>query len=64
MPVFVSLPHFHGADPVYQAQFGAGSLRPDPERHSAHMVLQAATSIPLEVTMRLQINLQVQVSTI
>ena len=59
MPVFVSLPHFQGADPAYQEQFAPGSLVPDAARHSAHMVLQAETSIPLEVAMRLQIILQV-----
>jgi hypothetical protein len=60
MPVFVSLPHFHGADPAYLGQFVAGSLAPHADRHSTHMVLQKDTSIPLQVAMRLQIMLQVQ----
>jgi CD36 family len=60
MPVFVSLPHFHGADPAYLEQFAAGSLAPNVDRHSTHMVLQKETSIPLEVAMRLQIILQVK----
>ena len=48
-----------GADPVYLNQFAAGSLQPDPMRHSAHINLQTDTGIPLGVTMRLQIIIQV-----
>ncbi len=48
-----------GADPVYLNQFYPGSLRPDPVRHSAHIVLQTDTGVPLEIAMRLQIILQV-----
>jgi hypothetical protein len=49
-----------GADPVYLNQFYPDSLRPDPVRHSAHIVLQTDTGIPLEIAMRLQIILQVK----
>jgi hypothetical protein len=49
-----------GADPVYLNQLSPDSLRPDPVRHSAHIVLQTDTSIPLEIAMRLQIILQVK----
>jgi CD36 family len=60
IPIFVSQPHFHGADPAYLKQFVGGSLAPTADRHSTHMVLQKETSIPLEVAMRLQIILQVK----
>lgn len=59
LPVFVSLPHFLDADPSYLKQFQPGSLNPDPEQHSAYMILQPDTSIPVQVKMRLQIILQV-----
>jgi len=60
MPVFISLPHFHGADPVYQDQFQPGSLNPDEEKHSASMTYQLNVSIPVEVKMRLQIAMQMR----
>jgi hypothetical protein len=60
MPVFVSLPHFLGADPVYLDQFQPGSMNPDPEKHSASMTYQLNVSIPVEVKMRLQIMMQIR----
>eukprot|EP00088_Acartia_fossae_P060383 TRINITY_DN72290_c0_g1_i1.p1 TRINITY_DN72290_c0_g1~~TRINITY_DN72290_c0_g1_i1.p1 ORF type:complete len:171 (-),score=46.31 TRINITY_DN72290_c0_g1_i1:188-700(-) len=60
MPVFVSLPHFHGADPVYLDMFQPGSLSPHEDRHSASMTYQLDVSIPVEVKMRLQIMMQMR----
>ena len=59
MPVFVSLPHFYGADPVYLDQYKEGSMKPNGEKHEASMTYQLDTSIPVEVRMRLQIMMQV-----
>jgi len=55
-PAFVSRPHFHGADPFYKDQFQYG-IFPDPARHDSHFMVEPRTSIPLEVSMRLQINI-------
>jgi len=60
LPVFVSLPHFLDADPVYLDQFTAGSMNPDPEKHSAAMIMQDDTSIPIEIQMRLQIIMHIR----
>eukprot|EP00088_Acartia_fossae_P054752 TRINITY_DN6317_c0_g1_i2.p1 TRINITY_DN6317_c0_g1~~TRINITY_DN6317_c0_g1_i2.p1 ORF type:complete len:491 (+),score=72.64 TRINITY_DN6317_c0_g1_i2:88-1560(+) len=60
LPVFVSLPHFLDADPSYRDQFEEGSFQPDSEKHSAYMVFQSNTSIPLQIRMRLQIILQLR----
>ena len=40
----------------------AGSLKPDPEKHSASMTYQLNVSIPVEVRMRLQIMMQVSLN--
>jgi len=59
LKTFVSLPHFHGADPFFVNQFHEGSLQPNQTQHSASISLQEGTSIPTEVLMRLQIVLQI-----
>jgi len=60
LPVFVSLPHFLGGDSELLDMFREGSLSPDPAKHSAHMVFQSNTSIPLQIRMRMQIILQLR----
>jgi len=60
LPVFVSLPHFHGADPYFANQFVEGTFSPSEKDHGAAMVLQTNTSIPLLVQMRLQIIMQIR----
>ena len=41
-PQYVSLPHFYQADPALLSQFHPDSeLKPDEQRHSSHIVLQA-----------------------
>ena len=49
MKTFVSLPHFHGADPFFIEQFKEGSLHPSSSKHSASITVQESTSIPTEV---------------
>lgn len=60
LPVFVSLPHFLGADPSFMDMFREGSLSPDASKHSAYMVLQSNTSIPVQIRMRMQIMMQLR----
>jgi len=60
LPVFVSLPHFLDADPSYLDQFQEGSLSPDTEKHSAAMIMQDNTSIPIRIQMRLQIIMHIR----
>ena len=55
-PTFVSRPHFYLADPSYLHQFQYG-LSPDPERHNSVFWLEAMSSIPLKVNIRLQLNI-------
>jgi len=58
LKTFVSLPHFHGADPFFIDQFKQGSFNSSSSKHSASITVQESTSIPTEVLMRLQIILQ------
>merc|ERR1712241_1640631 len=55
-PTFVSRPHFYLADESYLQQFQYG-LRPDPEKHNSVFWLEAMSSIPLKVNIRLQLNI-------
>ena len=55
-PAFVSLPHFHQADPSYLRQFQYG-LSPDAARHESSFWVEPKSSIPVKVTMRLQLNI-------
>ena len=57
-PAYVSLPHFYLADAALLDQFHPDSdLRPSQEHHSAHLSLMPVQGIPLEVAIRLQINI-------
>lgn len=55
-PAFISRPHFLGADPFYLDQFQYG-IHPDPERHESSFLIEPKSSIPLKVSMKLQINI-------
>jgi len=57
-PAFVSRPHFMLADPFYLEQFQSG-ISPDVSRHESEIVLEPTSSIPLKVSIRLQINILV-----
>lgn len=55
-PAFVSRPHFYNADRFYVDQFQYG-IKPDAERHESHFLIEPKSSIPLEVSMKLQLNI-------
>lgn len=57
-PAYVSLPHFYLADPALLDQFHPDSdLHPNPTDHSAHLTLMPKQGIPLDVAIRMQINI-------
>ncbi|XP_069071481.1 scavenger receptor class B member 1 isoform X2 [Pleurodeles waltl] len=54
-PVFMSLPHFYSADPVFtQAVEG---LHPSASQHSMFLDLHPLTGIPMNVSIKMQLNL-------
>ena len=54
---YVSLPHFHLADPALLDQFDPESdLAPRDEEHSSYLSILPRQGIPLEVAIRMQIN--------
>merc|ERR1712080_19308 len=56
-PSYVSLPHFYKADPTLLDQFHPDSdLHPTEEKHSSYITMMPKEAIPLEVAIRLQIN--------
>ena len=55
-PAFVSRPHFHLADPFYRDQFQFG-LEADPSLHDSSIWVEPASSIPVKVEVRLQLNI-------
>ena len=59
-PMFLSQPHFFQADPAYLSQFANGSLKPDPNKHQTYFVIDPVSGVPLEMAIRLQINVPVQ----
>ena len=55
---YVSFPHFYMADPILLDQFDERSdLNPNEEEHSAYLSLMPKQGIPLEVAIRMQINI-------
>lgn len=78
-PLFISFPHFYGADPYFISKFHPDSdFAPSKEKHASRMVLLPVSSficrykakwlnlyhfqkmgIPMEVTMRFQINMRI-----
>lgn len=61
-PVFVSLPHFHRADPSLRER--VVGLNPDEELHDFAITLEPTTGIPLKVSARLQVNVLLEPSKI
>uniref|UniRef100_A0A182W0M9 Scavenger receptor class B n=1 Tax=Anopheles minimus TaxID=112268 RepID=A0A182W0M9_9DIPT len=57
-PVFVSFPHYYGADPFYLDQ--VEGLNPSKEKHQFYMSLEPTTSVPLDVAARLQLNIMIE----
>jgi len=59
-PIYYSFPHFYGADQFYLDQFDEKSeLEPSMEKHRSSMLIEPATNVPLQIDVRLQLNLQV-----
>ena len=54
-PVFVSRPHFYLADPFYRNQFQQG-IEPIQGFHDSFFRIEPSSSIPVEVKMKLQLN--------
>lgn len=61
-PGFISLPHFHKADPVLRENFHG--LNPKDEEHNFYITLEPTTGIPIEVAARLQVNMLLHSSNI
>ncbi|XP_058824764.1 protein peste [Topomyia yanbarensis] len=57
-PVFMSFPHFYGADEYYLNQ--VEGLSPDRSKHQFYMTMEPTTGIPLDVAARLQLNILVE----
>lgn len=55
-PAFVSLPHFYGADPIYLSM--VEGLHPERDKHETFITLEPRTAAPLEVSVRLQLNIR------
>ena len=57
-PSYVSFPHFYLADPALLDQFHPdSSLHPNKEQHASFLTLMPQQGIPLEVAIRIQINI-------
>jgi len=54
-PAYISRPHFHLADPIYQDQFQFG-VTPRVGDHDSTFWIEPLSSIPLKVEMRMQLN--------
>jgi len=60
-PIYLSFPHFYGADNFYLDQFSPDSdLKPDPEMHSSKMTLDPVLSVLGKFQLGLQLNVQLQ----
>ncbi|KAF2882140.1 hypothetical protein ILUMI_24021, partial [Ignelater luminosus] len=57
LPIFASLPHFYGADPVYLDS--VEGLHPDRDKHEVYIILEPETSLLLKASIAVQINLLV-----
>lgn len=53
-PNYISLPHFYKADPYYLEN--VEGLKPIPEKHEFHLIIEPMTGLPLELLPRFQIN--------
>ncbi|XP_055642568.1 protein peste [Toxorhynchites rutilus septentrionalis] len=57
-PVFMSFPHYYGADEYYLKQ--VEGLSPDKSKHQFYMTMEPTTGIPLEVAARFQLNILIE----
>lgn len=59
-PAFVSLPHFHKADPILRERING--MNPKDDEHNFYITLEPTSGIPLDVAARLQVNILLQPS--
>lgn len=57
-PIALSYPHFYQSDPRLLEEV-EGS-HPDPEKHKTYFIVQPETGLPLEVAVRMQINMALE----
>ncbi|CAH1156005.1 unnamed protein product [Phaedon cochleariae] len=57
-PAFISLPHFYKADPYYINS--VDGLNPSKEKSEFFMIFEPNTGIPLQVSVKLQLNLRLE----
>lgn len=57
-PAYVSLPHFHKADPYYTSLIEG--VKSNNDSHDFFMIFEPKTGLPLQVSARLQVNLLLQ----
>ncbi|KAL1376210.1 hypothetical protein pipiens_017029, partial [Culex pipiens pipiens] len=57
-PVFMSFPHFYGADEYYLNQ--VEGLNPDKSKHQLYMTMEPTMGIPLDVAARFQLNIMLE----
>ena len=55
-PAYVSYPHFLHGDPMLINQFENGTFHPTRKEHESYITLEPLTGVPLEVAVKLQIN--------
>jgi len=56
-PAYVSYPHYLHGEQMLIDQFKEGNIKPDINRHQSYIVLEPLSGVPLEVAVKLQINL-------
>jgi len=56
-PIFMSKPHFLGADPFYFARLEG--LNPDPELHNTHVDIEPTLGTEMHAEKRLQVNVRI-----
>lgn len=57
-PVFMSFPHYYGADPFYLNQ--VEGLHPSKEKHQFYFTLEPQLGVPIDVAARLQVNMLIR----
>ncbi|XP_063225530.1 protein peste-like [Bacillus rossius redtenbacheri] len=57
-PMYLSFPHFLGADPALAR--AVDGVRPDPRRHRFSVTIEPTTGIPLEILGRTQFNVMLE----
>ncbi|KAB0795085.1 hypothetical protein PPYR_11924 [Photinus pyralis] len=55
-PLFGSLPHFYGADPIYGSM--VEGIKPEESKHESYVILEPISGMPLDAVLRLQVNVK------